>query len=112
MRGNLTLTEAIAIAGGFTEMSKHSRSPIGIAAPMTSGPFAKNFSNLKEMEQKGDLHEDPLLHPGDMLFVPKNALSKIKPFLPYTGVGAKRRDSPSVVFVFCNSPLDRQTHRR
>jgi hypothetical protein len=40
------------------------------------------------MEQKGDLHEDPLLHPGDMLFVPKNSLSKIKPFLPYTGVGA------------------------
>ena len=26
--------------------------------------------------------------PGDMLFVPKNALSKIKPFLPTTSVGA------------------------
>jgi len=23
-----------------------------------------------------------------MLFVPKNAISKIKPFLPYTGIGA------------------------
>jgi hypothetical protein len=35
-----------------------------------------------------DLREDPELQPGDMLFVPKNALSKIKPFLPTTTAGA------------------------
>ncbi len=86
MRGNLTLTEAVAIAGGFTDMSKHSQVRLYRRVD-DQWLFAKVF-NLKEMEQKGDLHEDPLLHPGDMLFVPKNALSKIKPFLPYTGVGA------------------------
>jgi polysaccharide biosynthesis/export protein len=86
MRGNLTLAEAIAIAGGFTEMSKHSQVRL-YRRTNDQWAFAKVF-NLKEMEQKGDLHEDPLLHPGDMLFVPKNSLSKIKPFLPYTGVGA------------------------
>jgi polysaccharide export outer membrane protein len=86
MRGNLTLTEAVAIAGGFTDMSKHSQVRL-YRRVADQWAFAKTF-NLKEMEQKGDLHEDPLLHPGDMLFVPKNALSKIKPFLPYTGVGA------------------------
>lgn len=86
MRGNLTLTEAIAIAGGFTDMAKHSQVRL-YRRENDQWAFAKTF-NLKEMEQKGDLHEDPLLHPGDMLFVPKNALSKIKPFLPYTGVGA------------------------
>jgi polysaccharide export outer membrane protein len=86
MRGNITLTEAIAIAGGFTDTSKHSQVRLYRRAN-DQWAFAKTF-NLKEMEQKGDLHEDPLLHPGDMLFVPKNSLSKIKPFLPYTGVGA------------------------
>lgn len=86
MRGNLTLTEAVAIAGGFTENAKHSQVRLYRRVD-DQWAFAKVF-NLKEMEQKGDLHEDPLLHPGDMLFVPKNALSKIKPFLPYTGVGA------------------------
>jgi polysaccharide export outer membrane protein len=86
MRGNLTLAEAIAIAGGFTDTSKHSQVRL-YRRVGDQWAFAKTF-NLKEMEQKGDLHEDPLLHPGDMLFVPKNALSKIKPFLPYTGVGA------------------------
>jgi hypothetical protein len=34
-----------------------------------------------------NLQEDPELKPGDMLFVPKNALSKIKPFLPTTSIG-------------------------
>ena len=86
MRGNLTLTEAVAIAGGFTDMSKHSQVRL-YRRENDQWAFAKVF-NLKEMEQKGDLHEDPLLHPGDMLFVPKNSLSKIKPFLPYTGLGA------------------------
>jgi len=28
-----------------------------------------------------------MLHPGDMLFVPKNRLSKVKPFIPTTNVG-------------------------
>lgn len=86
MRGNLTLAEAVAIAGGFTEMSKHSQVRL-YRRVNDQWAFAKVF-NLKEMEQKGDLHEDPLLHPGDMLFVPKNSLSKVKPFLPYTGLGA------------------------
>jgi hypothetical protein len=34
------------------------------------------------MEKKGNLNEDPFLHPGDMLFVPKNRFSKVRPFLP------------------------------
>jgi signal peptidase I len=40
------------------------------------------------MEQKGNLTEDPQLRPGDMLFVPKNKYSKIKPFIPMSNMGA------------------------
>jgi hypothetical protein len=39
------------------------------------------------MESEHNLKEDPFLHPGDMLFVPKNKLSKIKPFLPTASMG-------------------------
>jgi hypothetical protein len=39
------------------------------------------------MHNKRDLKEDPLLHPGDMVFVPKNRVSKIKPWLPTSSVG-------------------------
>ncbi|MGA2019310.1 MAG: polysaccharide biosynthesis/export family protein [Candidatus Sulfotelmatobacter sp.] len=86
MRGNVTLAEAIAVAGGFTEAAKHSQVRLYRRVD-DQWMFAKVF-NLKEMEKKGDLHEDPLLHSGDMLFVPKNAFSKIKPFIPYTGLSA------------------------
>lgn len=86
MRGNVTLAEAIAVAGGFTEAAKHSQVRLYRRVD-DQWMFAKVF-DLKAMEKKGDLHEDPLLHPGDMLYVPKNSLSKIKPFIPYTGVSA------------------------
>jgi polysaccharide biosynthesis/export protein len=86
LRGNVTLAEAIATAGGFTDAAKHSQVRLYRRVD-DQWTFAKVF-DLKAMEKKGDLHEDPLLHPGDMLFVPKNSLSKIKPFIPYTGVSA------------------------
>jgi polysaccharide export outer membrane protein len=86
MRGNLTLTEAVAVAGGFIDTSKHSQ--VLLFRRVSDEWMSAKIFNLKKMEKNGDLHEDPLLHPGDMLFVPKNAISKIKPFLPYTGIGA------------------------
>jgi polysaccharide biosynthesis/export protein len=86
LRGNVTLAEAIATAGGFTDSAKHSQVRLYRRVD-DQWMFAKVF-DLKAMEKKGDLHEDPLLHPGDMLFVPKNSLSKIKPFIPYTGISA------------------------
>jgi polysaccharide biosynthesis/export protein len=86
LRADTTLTEAIAIAGGFTESSKHSQVLLfrRINAEWTS---AKLF-NVKQMEKTGDLHEDPFLHPGDMVFVPKNRMSKIRAFIPSSGVNA------------------------
>jgi hypothetical protein len=35
---------------------------------------------------KGKLQEDVPLRPGDMLFVPQNRISKVKPYLPVTAL--------------------------
>jgi polysaccharide biosynthesis/export protein len=86
LRGNVTLAEAIAVAGGFTEAAKHSQ--VRLYRRVDDKWMIAKVFDLKDMEKKGDLHEDPLLHPGDMLYVPKNSLSKIKPFIPYTGISA------------------------
>jgi len=86
MRGATTLTEAIAIAGGFTDNAKHSQ--VLLFRRVNDDWVSAKIINVKKMEGKGDLHEDPALHPGDMLFVPKNRLSKIKPFLPSQSMGA------------------------
>jgi polysaccharide biosynthesis/export protein len=84
--GDITLTQAIAIAGGFTDASKHSQ--VLLFRRVSDRWTEARIINVKKMLSARDLQEDPELKPGDMLFVPKNALSKIKPFLPTTSVGA------------------------
>jgi polysaccharide export outer membrane protein len=84
-RGDVTLTQAIAIAGGFTDASKHSQ--VLLFRRVSDEWTEAKIINVKKMLNARDLQEDPELKPGDMLFVPKNALSKIKPFLPSTSAG-------------------------
>ena len=86
LRGDTTLTEAIAMAGGFTDASKHSQ--VRLYRRTADGWAFAQVINVKKMELKGELTEDPYLHPGDMLFVPKNRFSKIRPFLPSPSVSA------------------------
>src|ERR1700677_4380622 len=86
LRGNLTLTEAIAMAGGFNETAKHSQ--VLLFRRVNDQWLEAKIFNVKQMMKDGKLGEDPTLRPGDQLFVPKNMLSKIKPFIPNAGVGA------------------------
>ena len=82
----MTLTEAVAMAGGFNETAKHSQ--VLLFRRVNDDWLEAKMFNVKQMLKQGNLHEDPTLHPGDMVYVPKNALSKIKPFIPNAGVGA------------------------
>lgn len=84
LRGDLTLTEGIALAGGFTESSKHSQV---LLFRRVSHDWAEvKVLNVKKMFQSGTLAEDVHLQPGDMVFVPQNRISKIKKWIPYTSV--------------------------
>lgn len=80
LRGSVTLTQAIAIAGGFTDSSKHSQ--VLLFRRVSDQWIEAKIINVKKMEKSGKLFEDPVLHPGDMLFVPKNNLSKIEHYIP------------------------------
>lgn len=84
-RGDVTLTEAIAIAGGFTDASKHSQ--VLLFRRVSDQWTEARIIDVKKMLASKNLQEDPELKPGDMLFVPKNTISKIKPFLPTTSAG-------------------------
>ena len=86
LRGDITLTEAVAMAGGFTDAAKHSQ--VLLFRRVSDQWTEAKIINTKKMFNSHNLQEDPVLQPGDMLFVPKNALSKIKPFLPTTTAGA------------------------
>lgn len=80
-----TVSQAIAMAGGFNDNAKHSQV---LLFRRVSDEWAQaRIINIKDMMKKRDLHEDPVLQPGDMLYVPKNTISKIKPFIPLPTVG-------------------------
>jgi polysaccharide export outer membrane protein len=85
LRGDTTLTEAIAMAGGFEDTSKHSQ--VLLFRRVSDRWSSAQIYDVKKMETSKNLSEDPLLHPGDMLFVPKNRFSKIRAFLPTASLG-------------------------
>jgi polysaccharide export outer membrane protein len=88
LRGDTTVAEAVAMAGGFTEKSKHSEVVVFRRVP--GGWELGKRLNVKLMMANKDLGEDIYLRPGDMIFVPKNNISKIKDLkdmLPTPGLG-------------------------
>ena len=86
LRSPTTVTEAIAIAGGFTEQSKHSQ--VVLFRKVTDEIVESHVLNTKNMLAARNLNEDLELRPGDMLFVPQNRISKIKKFLPVSSLSA------------------------
>jgi polysaccharide biosynthesis/export protein len=85
LRGDTNVTEAVAIAGGFRDTAKHSQ--VLLFRRVSDQWMEAKKLDMKKMLAVGNLSEDLHLRPGDIIFVPKNAISKIKPFLPVPGVG-------------------------
>jgi len=86
LRSDLTVTEGVAIAGGFNDKAKHSQ--VVLFRPIPGGGYEAKLLNVKKLLATRNLSEDVQLQPGDMLYVPQNALSKIRPFLPTSSMGA------------------------
>jgi len=79
LRADMTVTEVLAMAGAFNERAKHSQ----VLLVRKSGPEWAEVRTLdvKAMMKDG-LREDVHLESGDMIFVPKNFISKIRPWIP------------------------------
>ena len=86
LRGDTTLTEAVAMAGGFLDSAKHSQ--VLLFRRVNDEWMSAQVIDVKKMQAQKNLREDPLLHPGDMVFVPKNRVSKLKPLFPSASLGA------------------------
>jgi polysaccharide export outer membrane protein len=84
LRSPTTVSEAVALAGGFTEQSKHSQ--VIVFRTVTTGVVEAHVLNVKAMLASRNLEEDFELKPGDMLFVPQNRISKIRKFLPVSSL--------------------------
>jgi len=84
LRSALTLTQALAFAGGPTASAKKS-AVLLFRRYGTDMVEVKEF-DVKKMLASRDLTEDPLLRPGDTVFIPKSRLSAIAPFIPKPGI--------------------------
>lgn len=86
LRGPITVTEAIAIAGGLSpDRAKHSQVVLFRREGNTLAPG--EVLDVKKMLKKRDLREDVYLQPGDLLYVPQNTWSKVHQMIPTPGFG-------------------------
>jgi len=92
LRGDTTMTQAVAIAGGFTESAKHSQ--VWLFRRVSNDWAETQRLDLKKMLKSGNLREDAHLRPGDMLYVPKNTISKMKRFIPVATLGTYFNPGP------------------
>ena len=83
LRGATTLTQGIALSGGHTGAAKHSQV---ILFRRVGDWLEVKELNVKKMYSTRRLDEDPLLLPGDTIYVPKSVMSSITPFIPRPGI--------------------------
>ena len=80
LRGDSTVTEGVALAGGFTEQAKHSQ--VVLFRRISEERTEARVLNVKQMLKARNLAEDFHLRAGDLLYVPQNTISKIRRYLP------------------------------
>jgi polysaccharide biosynthesis/export protein len=86
LRGPITVTEAVAIAGGFNDSAKHSQ--VVLFHPTPNGVFEAKLLNVKQLLSSRNLSEDIYMQPGDLVYVPQSMISKIRKYIPNSSVGA------------------------
>lgn len=80
LRGDLTVHEAVAIAGGFTPHAKHSQ--VVLFRRISAETAEAHLVDLKKMLNCRNLSEDLHLAPGDFVYVPQSRISKIRKYIP------------------------------
>ncbi|HTA25546.1 MAG TPA: polysaccharide biosynthesis/export family protein [Terriglobales bacterium] len=80
LRSDATVTEAVAMAGGFTPRAKHSQ--VVLFRRVSDEVVESHLLNIKSMLNSRQLQEDMHLRSGDLIFVPQNLISKIRQFMP------------------------------
>ena len=86
MRERVTALQAIMLAGGMKETAKSSQ--VIVFRKINSDTAEVKLLNLKSIRQTSDLENDLTLQPGDMVFVPRDKVSKIERFMRIASIGA------------------------
>jgi protein involved in polysaccharide export with SLBB domain len=82
LHGQFTVAEAIEAAGGF-QLATAKHSHVLLFRRVSRDMVATKLIDLKRVLDKADLGDDVFLQSGDLVYVPKNRLSKVTPFITY-----------------------------
>ena len=80
LRDDIVMTEAVAIAGGYTKNAKHSQ--VFLFRRISNDWAEVHQIDLKHMLYSKNLAEDIHVQPGDIIFMPKNFISKFQDVVP------------------------------
>ena len=86
LRYDMTVTEAIGVAGGFNPTAK---TQVFLYHRVSDQWVEVKQLNLKQILNGKNVNEDAHIAPGDMIFVPEKFITKFRKYVPYgfgTGV--------------------------
>ena len=86
MRERITAIQAIMLAGGMKESARSSQ--VVVFRQINSQMAEVKLLNLKNIRRTSDLENDLTLQPGDMVYVPRDKISKIERFMKLASVAA------------------------
>jgi polysaccharide export outer membrane protein len=84
LRGETTIAEALAVAGGTTTTT--AKTQIFLFHKTSNDMFEVKKVNLKPLFQGKDVTENATLAPGDMVYVPEKFIANFRKYVPYTVV--------------------------
>jgi polysaccharide export outer membrane protein len=81
LRNDITVTQAIAVAGGFASTAK---TQVFLYRAVSANWAEVRELKLKDLLSGKNISEDVHLRPGDMIFVPEKFISNFKKYVPYS----------------------------
>lgn len=92
LRYDLTVSEAIAVAGGLLPTAK---TQVFLYRRSQTGWVEARELKLKDFLHGKNVTEDAEMRPGDMIFVPEKTITKIRKYIPYS-IGIPLSTTPAV----------------
>lgn len=80
LRADMTVTQAVAVAGGFSRQAKYSQ--VVLFRRVSDEWSEARIVNVKAMLRARNLREDLHVQPGDLIYVPQTLISKIERLIP------------------------------
>lgn len=81
LRYDMTVTQAVAVAGGFSPTAK---TQLLYYHPISPTTMEVKRLNIKDVLNGKNVNEEVHLSPGDMIFVPEKAITKFRKYVPYS----------------------------